>query len=419
MLILIYSSVFGQTYISISGKITGGESHSPLAYATVSIMGKPIGVVSNDQGEFTFAFDPRYAKDTLIVSILGYHSYHWVIDELPSTSNLKIHLEEKTTLLSEVLIEDKEVRANEIVKKAIDNIRLNYPQETYVMEGFYRHYKKEDEKYIGLLEAAVSIFDNGYPSSKRRAKSKEDIFINEIRKSKLTNYKAKIYTKLNLLDGLLSTNDVRHITHALDLSKNNYELEKYEYIDDRLIYVIKTDPPWCNRIYIDTKNFAVIKIEMYAEWSATTQNQWHMEDSDSIMNRTPFIRKTLLFKAYQNRYFLEYLNYSWQIEGFKMGSNNILFTSDFFQELIINKITTEELKRPNAKYLMNADSILDLQKRPYNELFWQQYNIIKDSPLNDQITRDLEAEYSLEDQFRKNDIKFKDADAKKSRKKRN
>ncbi len=53
---------------------------------------------------------------------------------------------------------------------------------------------------------------------------------------------------------------------------------------------------------------------------------------------------------------------------------------------------------------MSTDKILELQTKPYNAVFWQNYNVIKESPLDKKIINDLEEGDSLEKQFKKNDF---------------
>jgi hypothetical protein len=272
-----------------------------------------------------------------------------------------------------------------------------------LLEGFYRDYKKENEKYIGLLEAAVNIYDKGYSTSpKHAAQLKEEVYLIEIRKSKTTDYKARIYKVLNLLSSMLLTNDVKYGSGdrgTFDVRNTKYELEQSIYLDEQLVYVIKTEFPWMCRIFVDGVSFAILQIEMDARWEGANKNEWKM--NDSIMNRTPYIKKTLKFKKYDGNYFLEYMSYSWRIEGFENGSANLLFTSDFCQELLINNVILENAQKPARQNRMSDTKILDLQTKPYNESFWKNYNIIRDSPLSQKIIKDLEQAGALETQFKK------------------
>jgi len=388
--------------IVITGKVVDKTSEESLPYATISIKGKSIGVVSNQMGEFTFKFSDQYMKDTLTVSMLGYETYKYKIQDIESRDNLLVALDMKAIMLNEVVITDTKLSAKKIIEKAILNIKINYPQQPYLLEGFYRDFKKENEKYIGLLEAAVSIYDKGYVTSpKHSAQLKEEVYLIEIRKSKTADYKARIYKILNLLSSMLLTNDVKYGSGdrgTFDVRNTKYELEKSIYLDAQLVYVIRTEFPWMCRIFVDAQSFAILEIEMDARWEGVHKNEWKM--NDSIMNRTPYIKKTIKFKKYAGKYFMEYMSYTWRIEGFKKGSENTLFTSDFFQELLINNIILKDVQKPARGNKMSDTKILELQTKPYNEAFWKAYNIIRDSPLSQKIIKDLEQAGALENQFK-------------------
>ncbi|CAN5483051.1 hypothetical protein BH09BAC3_BH09BAC3_33910 [soil metagenome] len=386
--------------ITITGRVTEKGSGNPLAYATVTIKGQPIGVVSNLLGEFKFTFSDQFASDTLAISMMGFETYYIIVKAIENRDKLVVVLLEKAVTLDPVLITDKVLTPQQIVEKAVQNIPLNYPQEPYLLNGFYRDFKKENSTYLALLEAAVTIYDKGYtkPSPSQKRRLQENIYINEIRKSKKVAYQAKVYTALNLLDGMMLSNDVRYQQFGLDVTSTTYELERFSIIDDRVVYVIKSAYPWSSRIFIDVENFAVMQIEMDAKWEGIHKNEWVMRDT--IMNKTPFIRKNIKFKRYDDKYYLAYMNYSWQIIGFGKKSGKELFVSDFYQELLVNGIVTRSVVKPSKDALMSADKILELQTKPYNTEFWKSYNIIQEAPLNKKIVQDLEAKGSLDDQFK-------------------
>ncbi len=335
--------------------------------------------------------------------MMGYETFKQKVNSIKTHSNLLVQLSVKPTILNEVIVSAKKLTAREIIEKAIHNIKINYPQKRYLLDGFYREYVKENEKYIALFEAAVSIYDNGYKTPLRHTgQLKEQVYLNETRQCRTANFQTKIYKVQNHFYEMLLANDVKYGSGdrlTFDPGKINYQFEKIINLGEQLVYVIITGNPWSSRIYIDAGSFAILKIEMDARWEGANLNEWKM--SDSIMNRTPFIKKTIRFKKYNRKYFLEYMNYSWRIEGFKKGSNKVLFTSDFFQELLVNKITLENIKKPDRKNRMSSQKIVELQAKPYNEPFWKTYNVIRDSPLNSKIIKDLEEVGKLEDQFKK------------------
>ena len=59
--------------LNVTGKIIS-STNEPMMYANISIKGYPIGISSNEAGEFSFYFSDNYINDTLSVSAVGYET---------------------------------------------------------------------------------------------------------------------------------------------------------------------------------------------------------------------------------------------------------------------------------------------------------------------------------------------------------
>lgn len=95
--------------LNISGQITDKETGDPLAFATVSIKEKPIGIVTNPEGKFGFLIPEEFKDDTLYVSMLGYQNYEVDLSKLSDDDDLKIVLVPKERYLDEVDINSDKV----------------------------------------------------------------------------------------------------------------------------------------------------------------------------------------------------------------------------------------------------------------------------------------------------------------------
>jgi hypothetical protein len=114
--------------------------------------------------------------------------------------------------LDEAVVDDNKVSAKQLVQEALEKIRDNYSTEPFVLEGFFRdwslleHADSAKRNEGTLLEAAVSIYDNGY-SANRSNKPQETIYLKEIRRGlRGENW---LYT-WNSLDALLKQNYLHH-----------------------------------------------------------------------------------------------------------------------------------------------------------------------------------------------------------------
>jgi len=100
--------------LSLAGKILDKETNEPLGYATVSIKGKQVGVVSNPNGEFGLLIPENYRNDTLFISMLGYDNYEVNLAQFRSNENMKIVLNPANYLLEEVVVKPDQVYIQKI-----------------------------------------------------------------------------------------------------------------------------------------------------------------------------------------------------------------------------------------------------------------------------------------------------------------
>lgn len=419
LFIVLINSAHAQKVLS--GEVTSKETKEPLPFATVSIKGTSIGVVTNDLGEFDLNINKTLFNDSLMISILGYKTMVIPVRSINDTKKLKVQLEEETILLTEVTISEREQTPKDIINKVIKNIKENYPQNNFVLEGFYRDYKKENDKYVSLIETALSIYDKGYSNPANKREIKENVYLNEIRKSKKIAYKSYLSNNFNIVQALLTQNDLRYVKGALDTKRFKYELENYTIIDGKWVYIIKTNAPWVNKIYIEETNYAVLQIDLDASWDNEIKNEWIREDS--IRYSAKYSRKKLMFKKFGEYYYPSYMNYATKVEGYDVNTGKLEFTSEVYQELVVNEVIVENIKKPNKDNLMDSDLVLEFQTRPYNEEFWKSYNIIKETPLNREILRDLEENEDLDAQFRRSgeeaSVELENQRNKKKKKKKN
>jgi hypothetical protein len=146
--------------ITISGRIVDKENNEALSFASIGVKGKALGTISNLQGDFDFHIDNNFRNDILVVNMLGYKSFEQPVWSLLADS-LVIRLERANYLLQEVTIKDS-LNGGDIMRIALARMGENYPDQPFLMEGFYRDLKKVADTYISLLEAAVEIYDENY-----------------------------------------------------------------------------------------------------------------------------------------------------------------------------------------------------------------------------------------------------------------
>lgn len=110
VILIVPFATFGQkstprNYTRIRGIIMDRDTKQPIAYASIGIVDKPAGTVSDSLGHFELAIDNQYAGDTLQVSMVGYYPKRSTISELTKVNGpITINLIKKVTQLIEVVV---------------------------------------------------------------------------------------------------------------------------------------------------------------------------------------------------------------------------------------------------------------------------------------------------------------------------
>ncbi len=92
------------------GVIFDVQTKQPIPYVNIGIVGKGVGTVSDEHGVFHLELNPLLytAKDTLLISSLGYQSVKMAVPELKFVYNEypKIFLQSQSIVLDEVVLTD-------------------------------------------------------------------------------------------------------------------------------------------------------------------------------------------------------------------------------------------------------------------------------------------------------------------------
>jgi hypothetical protein len=73
---------------AISGRVTDARTGQPLPFVNIGVVGKALGTVSNEQGEYRLPFQEKLAADTVRVSYLGYRPLLLTLRQLRAQPNL-------------------------------------------------------------------------------------------------------------------------------------------------------------------------------------------------------------------------------------------------------------------------------------------------------------------------------------------
>ncbi|MCI0750877.1 MAG: carboxypeptidase-like regulatory domain-containing protein [Flammeovirgaceae bacterium] len=386
--------------ITLSGKAIDRENKEPLVFASIGIKGKSLGTVTNLQGDFDFHFPNENKNDILVISMIGYKNYEAPIWSLSLDQKNTFELDKSTTLLNEVVIADS-MSGNEILALAWAKIDRNFPNKPFALEGFYRDMKKVGGTYFSLLEAAVKVFDEDYAEPRNKFKLRERVKLIEVRKS--LGYESRFtsfFDQRNLLEDMLLHNCIRY-RQLIPEDGIFYKMnrEKDSYYNGHEVYVITHTKHFSMKIFIDKTDFSIIHLEHDEKLPLPVRAT--ESKRKNLLSRFQGAVKVIDFKKFEGKMYLNYMTVTSKVNWYDINTNELKFETELIQQLVVNHVYPNYNERIGATEKMR-DYSLQYQNREYNKEFWDNYNIIKESPLDEKIIADLEKVGSLQEQFEEN-----------------
>ena len=385
--------------ITISGKVTDGQTGETLPYATVGLVGLPIGTITNAKGEFDFHFSVDYIAETFQISMIGYASFRVPVTKVENQKEFL--LVKSSTILDEVVVNDS-LSAGEIFKIALLRITSNYPMKPAEMDGFYRDVKKVEGKYVSLLEAAVTIYDKDYEAPRDYTKVRERVAIKEIRKSFGYDYAyAKYFDQYNMLEDILLDNNIKY--RSFNDEPLFYQLLQRKMANgsdnNQLILLFINQPGYEFKVFIDPTSYGIVRLEF--GWGNGLEPIFTYKKNRKLMNNVMRLDKLIEFEPHNGKLYLKYIKTAYKNVWMNTEKGEPEQTTELFQELLINNINDVD---PN--WIGSAQKMkhygLQYQHTEYNKRFWDNYNVIKETPLDKKIVKDLEEHGALEEQFKEN-----------------
>ncbi len=418
ILLLLFQNSFSQN-ITINGRVLNDSTDTPLLYANVAIKGYPIGVSTNEAGEFSFHVPVENNNDTLIVSAIGYKSYECAVNEIPQIDSMVIFLKEQIYELQNVIVFPEE-QLKEIIRNVTKNIKKNYPKRKCLLNVFYRELVLKDKSYTRLIEAAIDIQKPGINSEIGNF-----VRINELRKSNNYieyNWKSKLFNKINgernQMYSVLATDIIKHHDKSYttkhiftnDFIKNyDFVLENVTMIDSVRIFEIRFfDKKFYgelggsfnaienHRISVREDNYAVIKYTFKFQFVKNFEKLKTVNFEDNC-----FVSHSVYYKEFKGKYYPYLFDYMSLVIA-KFADKNTGKGKQYTKAtLLINNIITKrsEYEKVKEKFSSPKDVELYKQDYKYNKAFWDNYNIIQLNPLYKQVKTDIEKEKTLEEQF--------------------
>lgn len=379
-------------YIQLSGQITDRKNQKPIPYAYVFLKSKPLGTLSNSNGEFIIKLPYSVIDDSIYFSCISYQMEGRKITDLMPENN--------TVTLFPVEVQIKEVtvrvrRAEDILKSALQNIGDNYSPKPQMLTAFYRETIKQNRNYVVLSEAILNIYKtpyNGYSNDQVKIfKGRKSPFVYKM-DTIVFKFQGGIYTCM-LLD--IAKNPSTFIAEDY-FAFYDFKLDDITTIEGRAAYIISFDqkdnipyPLYKGKIYIDVKTMAFVRADfMLSPKGLNNATSMLVRKSPPGVKVKPILATYVV--NYTSRNGVWYLNHIREEVKFKVRKRFNLYNLTFHTtaEMVVTQSDTINIKRFNRTETVRANDIFVEKIGPYDENFWGKYNFIKpDESLEEALDR--------------------------------
>lgn len=374
----------------IKGKVLEQASKNPLPFSSVFIQGTAIGVVTNEQGEFTFNIPAIHQNDTLVVSFLGYENFYKVVNTI--SGELTISLKEALLNLDEVSVSAKKLSGSEIFALAIKKLITDNKNPTtyFLLNGFYRELHTDNGEQTGAVECALEI------RTKNVTNEMDDILIPQFRKvydnqrstDDFTAWKAGKNHLLLLLNGGANLIPLANSVKRTVWGNKVFAIDKLTYFNNKLVYVLSSKSPAMElKLLIDADDYSLYKNELIMTGHEGDPKSYIWAENNTKGETCGAI---VDHQSYEYRYvrgkMLPYYFFRKQdFRCFNLTSKVVTSKSYLSSELLINSVVTENVQATAPDKLKLQKGLVNM-KKPYDSAFWKHFNNIQDVNREQELT---------------------------------
>lgn len=381
-----YTLLIAQTWW-IKGQLFD-ENNQAVPFAAIGNLHLSRYAIADSNGVFIIQASKG---DSLMISSIGFETNFQVVE---SEKPIRVMLRTKIYGLN--LVTYGELKAINMIKAAIRQIPKNYPMKSYTYKAFYRQLHNENNRFVRLIEADISVLDKGYFSEER-------IQVNEMRRSKVYERNKDIHG--DHLSELLEENTVhypsRFFTNPFNLGRYAFHFDT-TFQSDTLVRILFTQStsgePKKLKGYlnISLKDTAIVETYIHSSPNPnyvsreSNQSNWHFRDG----------AVKVTYQKFGEKYFLHSIGFYYLHEIY----NSVFKTYDFKvkEEFTLWVYSYDFIPLPVEKDNFHVLSNLYRRQYDYHPGFWKNYPMLEKHPLEKIQMEDLEREEKLDSQFLNN-----------------
>jgi len=369
-------------FFIVSGRVVDQESQLPLPFCSVYLVGKTIGTISNEEGEFQLKLDASELTETLSISCIGYRNFSAPVSALVGTKK-DYYLNTDIIPIQEVVI--RRVSPYLLLQNTRNRIRANYPLKPTILTAFYRETIQRGSRYTMVSEAILENYKCGYGNI-----VSDKVKILKGRKNEDFQRDDTVMLKLKAgLGTMLLLDVVKNIPDFLTpegQSDYTYRLTDIVIEDGRDNFVIdftpkvgsRNRPIYSGKILIDVKDMAYKWVEFHVDPPQLDEAtaQFIIRKPSNLVVKTLHADYKVSFRKSGNKY---YMNMVQCETGFKIRNRHQLTGSIYKTrlEMAVIGIDSTNVNRFSPKEVARPYEFFTDQLGVYDESFWGEYNFIK------------------------------------------
>jgi len=104
--------------IVLKGLVTEKETNKPLAYVSIGLLEKPLGTISDSNGNYILTIYEENKTDTIQLSLVGYTTKRFLVSEMLAGVHQIITMDRKDYVLPDIVISNKNINTRIIGRQS-------------------------------------------------------------------------------------------------------------------------------------------------------------------------------------------------------------------------------------------------------------------------------------------------------------
>jgi hypothetical protein len=367
---------------NITGIITDSETGDPLPFATIGIMSKGKGTVTNNSGEFILKITRDCINDSLSVAYLGYYDRQIPVMQTIG-NNFNIKMTREYISIPEIIIRNQ--APQEILRKAYNSIPHNYGTTPAGLTAFYREAVMKKSELQIYSEAILQIYKSSYTGTI----FSDQIKVLKSRKIENTDRKDTLTVRLKAgLNSCLMLDGARNVFDFLlpeNYSQYDYRMTDIVTVGDESAFVIEFTqkpgidiPLFKGAIYINTYSFAIeqAEFEVNSAYILKSKEDFVSYQSKGYSMWPVSVKYNVSYRKINGRYFLNHVRGDLT---FMAKQKKRLFNTSFnvFFELAVTDMTLTNAARFEREEITPVHSVFSRSIKNYDPVFWGNQDFLK------------------------------------------